>query len=188
MARQKKPKKDRSAMKYALVDLKTDEGQELVKLVKETLEYPEHTELKGAKILCAWMLGLKKDRDGHLVLGKAYRPSELERIRDGVDLIVKLNQAAWRELSERQRLALLDHELSHFATVPGPDGVGEAKDSHGRTRYRIRRHDIEDFRAVVKRHGSYKEDLRSFVDAALAGDQQLALPDGEMNRTLRIAK
>jgi predicted metallopeptidase len=55
----------------------------------------------------------------------------------------------WEKLSGPQRIALVDHELSHI----GRDG-----DTVG--------HDVEEFSAVLRRHGAWKPDLREFLSAS----------------------
>lgn len=57
----------------------------------------------------------------------------------------------WHEASDGQRRALVDHELCHFYIDPE-----EGKLS-------IRGHDIEEFGAVVRRHGLWRKDLEWFA-------------------------
>ena len=72
---------------------------------------------------------------------------------------------AWNDLNEAQRLALLDHECCHAEAVV--DDAGKQKvDERDRLVWRYRKHDIEEFRCVVERHGLYKKDLEAFVKAA----------------------
>lgn len=61
--------------------------------------------------------------------------SENESVEDGYDFIITFDVAEWKALTEAQRRALVDHELCHCAV--GDNG------------WRVRAHDIEEFRAVL---------------------------------------
>lgn len=72
--------------------------------------------------------------------------------------IITADQEIWDELSEAQRIAVMDHELCHAVT----DEEGNPK---------IRRHDLEEFRSVVARHGMYLADIQAFAEALRRGEQ-----------------
>lgn len=121
-----------------------------------------HHELADAKIAVAWMLDVKPDRDGHLTLGKCRKATDLDREFREFDFVVLLNSKAWTALEPKQRAALVDHECCHAAVAT--DKSGEVMlDERGRKCWRMRKHDIEEFTAVVKRHGIYLGDLAEFV-------------------------
>lgn len=95
-------------------------------------------------------------------LGKCRKVGDLDKKLHNFDFIVLVNHQAWQDLDDRQRVALLDHELAHCAV--SVDDEGEVKqDENGRTVYRIRKHDLEEFRDVVQRNGLYKADLEAFA-------------------------
>lgn len=144
------------------------------KLMEEIVE-AHHPHLRDAKIAIAWRHGKKADSDGRIWLGQAKKGSDLDRALHGFDFVLLLNHEAWNaNLSEAQMRALLDHELCHCAVVV--DTNGEPKvDEKGRTVYRLRKHDIEEFRDVVARHGLWKEDIREFVEAAIKAEPDLPL-------------
>jgi hypothetical protein len=50
------------------------------------------------------------------------------------------------------------------------------EDERGRPVWRVRKHDIEEFREVVERHGCYKSDLEAFVKAALEARETPLFP------------
>ena len=64
-------------------------------------------------------------------------------------------------LNHAQRLALLDHELCH---VMGDTDTG----------FTMRDHDIEEFNAVIERHGAWSRDVVEFL--ATARKAQIELP------------
>lgn len=157
MAKRKKPKRTK---------MRAIEGDDLKQvkplLTRAVAEW--HPELTKARFALVWVLNLEPDQDGRLVLGKAKRASDCDRELADHDLIVFLNRDAWTDLSEAQRLALIDHELSHFTLVLDEDG-DPRKDDRGRLCFRMVKHDLGEFRSVVKRHGCYLSDIEAFAAA-----------------------
>ncbi len=84
---------------------------------------------------------------GQDIRGKAYKVTGWQAAATGWDFLIMIYRPAWDEMDEDTRLALVDHELMHC----GLDA------NHNWT---IHGHDFEDFLAVVKRHGAWKEPLR----------------------------
>lgn len=117
----------------------------------------------NARIALAWQLGLKPDVDGRLVLGRCRKATDLDRELAPFDFVILLNRDFWQNtnVTNEQRNALLDHELSH-AAVAYDDAGDYKRDERGRYVFRMRKHDIEEFRDVVARHGLYKTDLVDF--------------------------
>ena len=135
-------------------------------LLLDKLVKAHHAHLAEANIAVAWRKNWKEDKDGKLVLGKMQKASDLSRELVEYDAVMLLNMEAWDELDANQRTALVDHELHHLEVAKNDDGVVK-RDERDRIVYRIRRHDIEEFRAIVARYGCYKSDLRDFVEAAM---------------------
>lgn len=75
-----------------------------------------------------------------------------------------LNKEFWDQFDDEKRLALMDHELCHAAAALDSE-YAQKYDERGRRVWRVRKHDIEEFRDVVKRHGCYKSDLEEFAKA-----------------------
>lgn len=125
-----------------------------------------HFDCAEARIALAWRKGLKPNVDGHLLLGKCVKLSDLQREMVPYDYVIVLNKEVWEdpEFGREKKLALLDHEMSH--TAPALDAEGEkVRDTKGRLCWRIRGHDIEEFEEIVARHGCYKRDLQRFAEA-----------------------
>lgn len=124
-----------------------------------------HQHLRNAKILYLFTTQKRKKCD-RVRLGSAaklsammrFLSSGMESVEDGHDFIILFDVNEWKELTEAQRRALVDHELCHC-------GVSA-------TGFRVRGHDIEEFRAVIERHGFWKEDVKYFAEAA----HQIPLP------------
>jgi len=84
---------------------------------------------------------------------------------DVPDFILTLDLEFWDTASERQREALVFHELMHCTQAR--DKEGELRfDSEGLPVWAIRPHDIEEFNEVVRRYGAWKEDVAAFIAAA----------------------
>lgn len=161
MKRPKTP--SRKKVHYTLID-PTDETGAVIYARLRALVSAHHDELRDARIALAWNTAWKPDVDGRCTLGMCKRASDLDRELSAFDFVIVLRKEFWDSpnVGERQRNALLDHELTH-ATI-ALDKFGEPRvDERGRTVYRIRKHDIEEFGGVVSRWGLYKRDLEWFI-------------------------
>ena len=132
-----------------------------------------HADLKDARIALAWCTSWRPDVDGRQKLGQCKRASDLDRELMDYDFVILLHKEFWQNpaVSNEQRAALLDHELCH-AAVKHDRLTGEPlEDERGRTVYRLRGHDLEEFACIAERHGLWKRDLERF-DQALRRHQQ----------------
>lgn len=87
--------------------------------------------------------------------------------RDGADyamFVIEIAELIWDHLEDQGRRALVDHELSHCWA--GENDKGEFKLS-------TRGHDVEEFHAVVERHGMWRKEIKDFADTV----EQLTLTD-----------
>ena len=164
---------------YQLIAKDGDVGRPMYALLDELVsEY--HDDLERARIALAWCTSWKSDVDGHITIGKCKRASDLDRELAAFDFVILLSQHFWTGnfTKPTQRRALLDHELCHAAVKY--DEQGEPKtDAKGRTIYRTRKHDIEEFEAIVERHGLYKRDLERFALAIRRAAQGTLPLEGE---------
>ena len=62
--------------------------------------------------------------------------------------VVEIAHDVWNQLRAPERIALVDHELSHIA----PDGSMQG-------------HDVEEFKTIVARHGHWRKSLKEFAEA-----------------------
>ncbi|SRR6266436_10005032 len=127
-----------------------------------------HPELRKARIALAWRISYKPDKDGHIILGKCHKASDLQRELADYDYVILLNKEVWndKEFTKKQKYALIDHEMCHAAPVFNKKGKNK-KDDRGRYCWRMRDHDVEEFHEIVKRHGIWKRDLELFAAALL---------------------
>jgi len=160
-AKAPKPKK----VSYELILRDSVIGGPMYALLDELVE-SFHEDLRQARIALGWCTSWKPDVDGRVTLGKCKKASDLDRELSEFDFIILLARWFWRadDVTELQRRALLDHELCHAALKLDANGE-PLEDERGRRVYRVRKHDIEEFTAVVDRHGCYKADLESFAAA-----------------------
>jgi hypothetical protein len=150
---------------YELIPRQSDLGRGLYARLDGILER-HHEDLwnHGARIALAWAKAWKPDVDGRWILGKCKKATDLDRELAPFDFVILLNREFWQNprVTDVQRDALLDHECCHGAIVR--DQRGEPReDEAGRVVFRIRKHDVEEFRDVVARHGLYKADLVDFA-------------------------
>lgn len=117
---------------------------------------------------------------GRLVYGKARKVSGFTAYLVGLEhndrldddgpvdfFVVEIAHDLWQGLTERQREALVDHELCHLE-VELPE-----TDDKDRT-LSLRGHDLEEFTEVVKRHGLWRPQVAAFTEVAKSA--QLAFP------------
>jgi hypothetical protein len=79
--------------------------------------------------------------------------------------LVEIAKDIWAVLDHSKRKALVDHELAHLG-IKGEKII-------------ILGHDLEEFNAIVRRHGLWQEDVAAFVKAAAGTHQpELVLEEG----------
>ena len=120
-------------------------------------EEEDHAPLKLATILMCWHNGWQADVDGVLVLAKMKKASDLDRaigsrFGDSYDFVMQLNEKAWSSLSDDDKRMVIDHELTHAAADLDRDGEQKV-DTRDRLCWRLRRHEIQEFRSIVDRYG-----------------------------------
>ncbi len=91
---------------------------------------------------------------GVQALGIARKLSLKDRAMGRGDCEVSLDGNWWKDASEKERAALLDHELHHFSIALGEKGL--ERDDLGRPKIFIRKHDFDFgwFKIIADRHGA----------------------------------
>ena len=84
-----------------------------------------------------------------------------DRVAGRGDAIVTIDQKRWDELTEENRVALLDHELYHLICQREDDGAFK-KDGAGRPKLKMRPHDVEVgwFKEVAIRNGEHSMEVK----------------------------
>ena len=148
-----------------------------------------HSDLEDAAIALAWEGKVKMDTDGHVRLGKCVKVTELYREFADFNFIIVLNREVWAdpEFTKQKKIALMDHELCHAAPAYDEDTGYQKMDAANRLVWRVRRHDIEEFRSVVAHHGCYKADLEKFAETLLQKQGSLLLERSSEGSPLPLA-
>ncbi len=74
-----------------------------------------------------------------------------------VDFLLTINRDIWDKLDEKQRTALVDHELCHC-------GRGD-DDKAGNPKWIIVGHDSEEFNPILRRHGVWSDGISRMLKA-----------------------
>jgi len=134
--------------------------------IMEELRSKHHGHLEETKIAMAWRLGWRPDANGILCLGRCRKRGDLDRELDSFDFVILLNKEAWQGLNTKEKQALVDHELCHAQVVFDADGNPKL-DDQDRPVCRIRKHDVEEFKAVTERHGLWTSSLAEIAQATI---------------------
>jgi hypothetical protein len=126
-----------------------DPAEEVEKIAKKLIP-KYHSHLANCKI--AYLFKNKKIKSkGREVVATAEKISKKQHALSGYHFLITTSYPTWKELSDKQRLAVVDHELEH-CFVEDDDKTGEPK-------YSILPHDVEEFGSIIKRHGLYTTNL-----------------------------
>jgi predicted metallopeptidase len=148
-----------------------------VAAIAATLLREHHPRLDqpGVRIHCVYRRKATTNA-GRTILGRAIKISGIPALlaesqpdldyqkRPGV-FVMEIAEDEWDALTPAQRVALVDHELTHMA-VSEEDPL----------KLTIVGHDVEEFAAVVERHGLWKDDLVAFGEAIKVHDAGSADP------------
>lgn len=159
-----------------------------------------HERLYAAQVRVAVLMA--RNPDGPAVKHGGYpalatiKPLPLkDRVLKDADALLVIDEGEWYELKPAQRVALLDHELSHIDTIdrdesdPNEDaGEGASKvtwktDDIGRPRLKSVKGDWnagDGFAAVVARHGASAVEFKNLSRCNSAADR--ARREGEAER------
>ncbi|MCL6479322.1 MAG: hypothetical protein K6T65_13095 [Peptococcaceae bacterium] len=116
-----------------------------------------HSHLTEANIMYLFRDGPWSSQD-RTTWGKAVKVSGRDKFIHEYDFLIIINKEIWTILTEDQRKALVDHELMHCYLSD--------YDKEGNPVWSIRGHDLEDFAAVVRRHGMWNDAVKRYLKAA----------------------
>jgi len=168
-----------------------------IKMMIEKMKQENHPHLAEARI-AALLTDKRKISGNKIVLGTAKKVSAEDKVLSDFDFKIILSGEDWAQLTEKEKFALIDHELSHLdvARVPQTETVGgrkkPVKDEFGRTIYtdeikydddgkpkwKLRSHDFENFFHIAERYGI---EIASKVGGYFP-------PDGEKNQARAAAQ
>jgi hypothetical protein len=136
------------------------EISEMAEMIRKT----HHEHLEDAKIAYVVVPGSPKSK-GKTVLGKCRGITGVMTLVTDADFIIQVPWGQWQKLSDSQREAVLDHELAHCGA--------DVDEKTGDTFYRILPHDVEEFSAIIDRHGLYMPDRVEFAATCARAHQAL---------------
>lgn len=125
-----------------------------------------HAELSHASI--AYIFREKMKTRDRVVWGKMSKADGKLSFFNGFDFVMEINWEVWRTLSNMQKVALIDHQLSHAT---------REENDKGERKWVLRSHDIEEFTGIVDRWGIWRPDLKPFA-GAITHAQQLGMFEG----------
>lgn len=102
-------------------------------------------------------------------IAKVTKASPLWRCLTDHELVIQFRQSFWDAFDDRQRTAVVHHELTHI-TVDEPDKAGRIKLS-------LRAHDVEDFSLTMRRFGPILPSRAAFVKAFLDWQHEQERPE-----------
>lgn len=153
-----KPPKEKSELKEA------PEVQELAARLISNI----HTHLAEARIKYLFRTG-KWEMKGKTIYGKAEKVAAKWKYLTEYDFVVMINRDIWFANKPEIRESILDHELMHCAR--GED------DKQGNPKWYIAPHSVEDFVAIIQRHGLWTTSLQNMVKANTEFEQLSMLPN-----------
>ena len=139
----------------------------------EQIREKHHEHLEGAKIAYVIVPGSPKTK-GKTVLGKCREITGIISLVTDADFIIQIPWLTWQGLTDTQRIAVLDHELSHY-------GADEDTET-GAVTYCVLPHDVEEFKDIIARHGFYTEDRMEFGETCAKAHQQSLFAVEEKNK------
>lgn len=109
-------------------------------------------------------------KNGVRALGIARKVSPKDRAKGMGDAEIALDADWWKEASEKEQAALLDHELYHIIVQTNKAG-DPIVDDFGRPKLRMRKHDFEFgwFKVIAERHGRHsaeQQQAKAMFDSA----------------------
>jgi len=138
------------------------EAPEVAEIARELISQ-HHSHLVNTRIEYVFRSKAATNR-GRIVLGKAKKVSGLSAFLTTRDpdafFVMEIAQDRWTELTSEQRVALVDHELTHMGVDPDTGKL------------QLYPHDLEEFVDIVRRHGLWSAEVMRFARAT----SQLELP------------
>lgn len=133
------------------------ENAEGVEAIATTLIPSYHPDLATARFRFVFKEKASK-KGGKLVQGAVKKMSDLMIFLIDADYLVEVPLEVWNEADATKRTALVDHLLERC--------YGEEDEESGEMKWKIREPDVQEFSSILRRHGTWTEDLVGFVSVA----------------------
>ena len=122
----------------------TEASQSVIHTAEELID-KYHKALSTARIAFVFR-SEEQEINGRIYLARVSKVPEKMQPFMEFDYIVWVSENRWINMSEKQREALIDHELCHM----GLSNTGG---------WKIKLHEIEEFREILERYGAWNDDL-----------------------------
>lgn len=156
--------------KKRILAMQRDDFEDVYSVMDQLIaSHHEHLVDSEADIALIWWLK-PSYAAGKLKLGMAAKATDVQNAligltskkSSGYQFVIFLSASAWEKFTPDQREALMDHELCHcFAELEEQNERG-----NGGWKFKLRKHDLEEFGEVVQRHGLWIKDLQDFMEVA----------------------
>lgn len=103
-------------------------------------------------------------------IAKVTKAPPIWRALTTYDLAIQFRLPFWEAFDERQRQAVLHHELSHI-------DIDEPGDDRGIAKFSLRPHDVEDFARTIRRFGAVLPGRATFFKAFLDWQHEQERPE-----------
>jgi hypothetical protein len=118
-----------------------------------------HPELAMARFRYAFV-DKASVKNGRPVRGKVRRVTGVLEFLLEADFLMEVALDQWNELTDTQRKALVDHLLEHCT------GEEDEAEGGGEMKWSVREPDVQEFSAILRRHGAWNDDLLAFASVA----------------------
>jgi hypothetical protein len=149
-----------------------------------------HTELEGVRVSALFVFDTEVSdcvlkHQGYPAQAVARIVPTRDRALGMADANIIVDRSNWLTLSQRQRDALVDHELTHLTRVLDDETGRPLCDVLDRPKLSMRRHDFQAgwFHEIAQRHGDASQEVRS-AKQLMAGAGQLYFDFGPRAGTM----
>ena len=135
----------------------TYENAEGVEAIAKTLIPSYHPDLATARFKYVFKEKAGK-KGGKTVYGTVKKMSDLMIFLIDCDYLMEVALDAWNPLDANKRTALVDHLLERC--------IGEEDEETAEMKWKLREPDVQEFSSILRRHGTWNEDLVGFISVA----------------------
>lgn len=127
--------------------------------IAQSLVDKYHPHLADERIRCIFR-SRPKAEGGRVIMATIQLLAGKMKYLAKADILIEVAEPVWEDLSELQRIALIDHELLH---------VVEDEDEKF-PKLTMRGHSIEEFNEIGERYGAIFPDIQAFMEAVTVGE------------------
>jgi hypothetical protein len=130
---------------------------ESVEAIAKNLIPMYHPELATARVKYIFV-DKASMKNGKPIFGKVRKVSGVLEYLLESDFMLEVGLDQWNELNEQQRGALVDHLLERC--------TGEESEEDASMKWTMREPDVQEFSAILRRHGAWNDELTAFASVA----------------------